>query len=76
MQEEPGASDNEIVCSGGWIDRFKRRYDIKSGKMHGELASVSLEFTYSGLLQFGQLLSESTDSVISSMEMKQVYFLK
>lgn len=31
---------NEYVCSRGWIDRFKRRYNIKSGRLHGESGSV------------------------------------
>ncbi|XP_031336955.1 tigger transposable element-derived protein 4-like [Photinus pyralis] len=44
-QEEPGSSSKEIEYSRGWIDRFKRRYDIQSGKIHGESASVSLEVT-------------------------------
>lgn len=41
-EEDLGPSTESAECSRGWINRFKRRYDIKCGKMHGESASVSL----------------------------------
>lgn len=36
-------TDNNFTCSRGWVDRFKKRYDIVAGKIHGEAASVSKE---------------------------------
>lgn len=41
----PAAETAEPEFSRAWIDRFKRRYDIKWGKLHGEGASVSTEVT-------------------------------
>ncbi|XP_066152124.1 tigger transposable element-derived protein 4-like [Euwallacea fornicatus] len=41
-------SENDKKTSGisrGWLDRFKRRYNISSGKIHGESASISSEIT-------------------------------
>lgn len=33
--------NTNFTCSRGWIDRFKKRYNIVAGKIHGEAASVS-----------------------------------
>lgn len=41
--ENENAADHRFACSKSWIDRFKRRHDIKSGKIHGESAAVSQE---------------------------------
>ncbi|GBL80978.1 Tigger transposable element-derived protein 4 [Araneus ventricosus] len=32
--------DKSFVCSNGWLDRFKKRHNIRSGKVVGEAASV------------------------------------
>jgi hypothetical protein len=37
-------SDEEFVCSAGWIDRFKRRH-ISCGKVSGEARAVNCETT-------------------------------
>lgn len=36
---------NQVKCTKSWVDRFKRRYNITSGKIHGEAASVSTKVT-------------------------------
>ncbi|KAK9722736.1 CENP-B N-terminal DNA-binding domain [Popillia japonica] len=33
--------NTNFTCSRGWMDRFKTRYNIVAGKIHGEAASVS-----------------------------------
>jgi hypothetical protein len=37
--------DEEYVCSAGWIDRFKLRYNITFGKVSGEARGVNTETT-------------------------------
>ncbi|GBO14628.1 hypothetical protein AVEN_76236-1 [Araneus ventricosus] len=32
--------EKSFVCSNGWLDRFKKRHNIRSGKVVGEAASV------------------------------------
>ncbi|GBM13877.1 hypothetical protein AVEN_44130-1 [Araneus ventricosus] len=32
--------EKSFVCSNGWLDRFKKRRNIRSGKVVGETASV------------------------------------
>ncbi|GBN06431.1 hypothetical protein AVEN_78127-1 [Araneus ventricosus] len=32
--------DKSFLCSNGWLDRFKKRHNIRSGKVVGEAASV------------------------------------
>ncbi|GBN24794.1 Tigger transposable element-derived protein 4 [Araneus ventricosus] len=32
--------EKSFVCSNGWLDRFKKRHNIRSGKVVGESASV------------------------------------
>ncbi|GBM80190.1 Tigger transposable element-derived protein 4 [Araneus ventricosus] len=32
--------EKSFVCSNGWLDRFKKRYNIRSGKVVGEAANV------------------------------------
>lgn len=34
---------SEFNCSRSWIERFKRRHDISSGKIAGEAASVNMD---------------------------------
>lgn len=41
----PNGSEKQFVCTKGWLDRFKSRYNINAGKIHGESASVSIEST-------------------------------
>lgn len=44
-QNEESVTCSNYVCNKSWIDRFKRRHEIKSGKIHGESAAVSPEVT-------------------------------
>ncbi|GBN34629.1 Tigger transposable element-derived protein 4 [Araneus ventricosus] len=32
--------EKSFVCSDGWLDRFKKRHNIRSGKVVGEAASI------------------------------------
>jgi hypothetical protein len=38
-------SDEECVCSAGWIDRFKLHHNISCGKMSSEIRAVDCEVT-------------------------------
>lgn len=40
---QPSTSRGDFMSSKGWIDRFKTRYNIHLGKIHGEGASVNME---------------------------------
>lgn len=37
-----GDDGNEFTCSRSWIERFKKRHNIASGKISGEAASVDM----------------------------------
>lgn len=36
-------TDEDFICSRGWVDRFKRRYNIVLGNIHREVSSVPEE---------------------------------
>ncbi|KAH9139171.1 hypothetical protein AeRB84_016553 [Aphanomyces euteiches] len=38
----------ETALSNGWLDRFKRRYNIKSRRLYGESASTDIDVVNSG----------------------------
>jgi hypothetical protein len=37
------SNQEKFFCTRGWVDRFKRRYNIKSGKIHGEAGAVNTD---------------------------------
>ncbi|KAK9686567.1 Tc5 transposase DNA-binding domain [Popillia japonica] len=66
----------EFVCSKSWIDRWKVRHNISSGKLVGEVASVDNTWSATGLPQFGRKLEKILAKMTSTTRTKQVFFYK
>ncbi|XP_068756262.1 major centromere autoantigen B-like [Montipora capricornis] len=54
--EEPG--DSELTASNGWLDRFKKRFNIKSGEAGG--VREETELADSDLVQVNSLLRDAS----------------
>ncbi|GBL78056.1 Tigger transposable element-derived protein 4 [Araneus ventricosus] len=66
--------DKSLVCSNGWLDRFKKRHNIRSGKVVCEAVVFVLPISITGWKMFGRTLFAITMKRTFSTPMKQVCF--
>ncbi|GBM83827.1 hypothetical protein AVEN_134527-1 [Araneus ventricosus] len=66
--------DKSFVCSNGWLDRFKKRRNIRSGKVVGEAAGVCSSDINHWTKNVWPGIIRNYDEWTFSIPMKQVCF--
>jgi hypothetical protein len=68
-------AENELVFSNGWLQRFKKRNNIRKYRIHGESGSAPLASLSEERIKLQQLLSRFTLDRIYNIDETVRYFI-